>query len=447
MKRTIDKHLLEWKEAQDHIPLLVRGARQVGKSYAVEAFGRQNFSNVVVANFEEKPYLATCFQTLEIPSIIGKLSSLAGQEIIPGKTLLFLDEIQSCIPALKALRYFREKLEALHVIAAGSFLEFVLEDEPDISFPVGRVQFINMKPLSFQEYLQAIGQGSLNEILASVTMENPLQEALHQHLLGFVRDFFFVGGMPKVVQKFSESRSYLECQRLQASILDFYRLDLAKYAKKTQFKNLDTLFRRLPQMIGQHFKYSHIDPESANPARDYKLALHKLELARIIHLVYASEAHGAPLPAKMDGKKFKAFFLDIGLLQYAVEVDPTDKFTELVDIHRGKLAEQFVAQELLAYIDPYLERHLFFWERQKPATAEVDFLMNIGGSIAPIEVKAGKTGTLKSLKQFLIENPSLVGTRISEAPLSFERNILNVPFYLISQLPRLLQSSREKVNP
>ncbi len=440
MKRSIEKELLEWKNSSDHKPLIVRGARQVGKSYTIESFGSHHFSDVLTINFEEKPVFATCFQSLEITQILKMISQLSNREIIPGKTLLFLDEIQNCLPALKALRYFREKMPSLHVIAAGSFLEFVLEDEPEISFPVGRVQFINMKPLSFVEFLNAMGQQGLNELIATVTLENLIAEPLHQHLMRFVRDFFFIGGMPGVVEKFNQRQSYLEAQRAQGSILDFYRLDLAKYAKKQDYKNLHVLFDRLPDLIGQHFKYSHIDPEASNPSRTYKLALHKLDLARLIHLVHRTDANGLPLRAEMDDRKFKVFFLDIGLLQYALELDEKERASELADIHRGVIAEQFVAQEMLAYIDPYADRHLFYWDRQKKgSTAEVDFVQSVSGRIVPLEVKSNTIGKLKSIRQFLASKSLVVGLRISAAPLSFEQGILSVPFYLISQLPKLIE--------
>lgn len=445
MKRSIEKELLHWKNSEERFPLIIRGARQVGKSFAIETFGEAHFAATVVANFEEKPYLAACFETFEIPDILSKMASLIGKEIVPGKTLLFFDEIQNCIPALKSLRYFKEKLPELHVIAAGSFLEFVLEDVPELSFPVGRVQFLNMHPLSFMEYLQAVDQQGLCEIVASMSLKNLPSEEIHNHLLRFVRDFFYVGGMPASAVKFSQNRSFLEVQRIQASILDFYRLDLAKYSKKSQYKNMELLYRRLPVLVGQHFKYNKIDSGSSNPSRDYKIVLHKLGLARVIHVVYATAANGIPLQSEVSDKKFKVFFLDIGLLQNAVEIEPKEIATsELTDIYRGVLAEQFVAQELLVYVDPYKDRHLYYWDRQEAgSTAEVDFVMNISGRVVPIEVKAGAAGKLKSLRQFLSTKPSKVGVKISEASLKLEGNILSVPFYLISQLPRLLDEVSE----
>lgn len=442
MKRFIEKNLLEWKESTDRCPLIVRGARQVGKSYTIETFGQAHFKNTVIVNFEERPYLAASFESLEVHVILQKLSSLTGMEISPGQTLLFFDEIQNCLPALKSLRYFKEKLPSLHVIAAGSFLEFVLEDNSEISFPVGRVQFLNMFPLSFLEFLHAIHQEGLCEIINSISLLDIPGEALHHHLLRFVRDFFCVGGLPAAVKKFSENQTYLDVQRVQASILDFYRLDLAKYSKKSQFKNLDYLFRRVPELVGQHFKYNKIDPESSNPSREYKTALHKLELARVIHVVHATDANGIPLMSEINEKKFKIFFFDTGLLQNALEINSKEiALSELTDISRGILAEQFVGQELLAYGDPYFDRHLYYWDRQKAgSTAEVDFVMNISGQIVPIEVKAGATGKLKSLRQFLMSKSAKIGLKISEAPLKLENDILSVPFYLLSQLPQLLKN-------
>lgn len=252
--------------------------------------------------------------------------------------------------------------------------------------------------------------------------------------------------MPRIADKFSRNNSFLDCQHAQSAILDLYRLDLAKYSKKLQYKNLLILFDQIPEFVGKHFKYSKIDSESSNPSRDYKISLHKLELARLIHKVSCTSANGLPLRAEVDSRTFKVFFLDIGLLQYALEIDTNDLATPLADIHRGVLAEQFVAQELLAYTDPYLEKHLFFWERlKKGSSAEVDFIISISGKLVPIEVKAGKNGTLQSLQQFLATKPAKVGIKISEAPLSFKRNILSLPFYMISELPRLLAEIEQGV--
>lgn len=444
MKRDVEKELLLWKEKKERTPLIIRGARQVGKSYTVENFGKLHFESLIVVNFEEKPEAKACFETLDVQKIIKNLEYLYGQQVIPGATLLFFDEIQHCPQALKSLRYFKEKLPTLHVIAAGSLLEFVLEDEGEpISFPVGRVRFLNMKPLSFTEFLRAIGQGQWMEALEEVSLQKPLSELFHNHLNQFVREYFLIGGMPEAIKSYISSNSYLEASREQRALLDVYRLDLAKYGKKNQFAHLQRLFDKAPHFVAKHFRYSKIDPESANPSRDYKEALRKLHQASIILPVHATAANGLPLKAEENEKKFKLLFLDIGLLQSALGLDPqlfTSSSIHLVNA--GVLAEQFVGQELSAYADCYLEPHLFFWESEKEGgSAEVDYVTQYFGKIVPIEVKAGKEGRLRSLLFFLEKKKSAtIGLRISIEQLGFKNNILSIPFYLMSQIPRLISS-------
>jgi predicted AAA+ superfamily ATPase len=440
MRRDVEKELVKWKEKEDRTPLIIRGARQVGKSFTVESFGKTNFQDLLVVNFEEKPEARACFETLDVQTILKQLGYLYGARITPGSTLLFLDEIQLCPQAIKSLRYFKEKLPSLHVIAAGSLLEFVLEDEETpISFPVGRVRFLNMKPLSFREFLEAIGQGQWNEALEKVDLEHPLSETFHSHLMSFVRDFFLVGGMPAAITAYINSQSYVEALYEQKALLDIYRLDFAKYGKKKEFIHLQRLFEACPEFVAKHFRYSKIDPESTNPSRDYKYALRKLHQANLISPVLATAANGIPLKAEENEKKFKLLFLDIGLLQCSLEIDPTlNTLTSFHQVNAGALAEQFVGQELLAYGDCYLDSHLFFWETEKSGHAEVDFITNYHGRVVPIEVKAGKSGRLASLRLFLEKKSIPLGLHISTNSLEFKNQILSVPFYLIKEIPRLL---------
>ena len=441
MKRDVEKELLKWKEKEDRTPLIIRGARQVGKSFTIEEFGKKHFQNVLVVNFEEKPEAKICFESLDVQIILKQLGYLYGTVFIPGGTLLFLDEIQICPQAIKALRYFKEKLSELHVIAAGSLLEFVLEDEETpISFPVGRVRFLNMKPLSFREFLEAIGQGQWKEALETTSLDNPLPEAFHKLLMQFVRDYFLIGGMPAAVRAYIKSQSYVETLREQKALLDVYRLDLAKYGKKKEFAHLQRLFESCPQLVAKHFRYSKIDPESTNPSREYKYALRKLNQAGLIYPVHSTSANGIPLKAEENEKKFKLIFLDIGLLQCALEIDPVAFTTSTFhQVNAGALSEQFVGQELIAYTDCYLDSHLFFWETEKNGSAEVDYVTNYDGKVVPIEVKAGKTGHLASLSQFMEKKSSPIGLHMSIKPLSFKNRILSVPFYLIKEIPRLLR--------
>jgi len=445
LQRTIEKALLEWKTSLDRLPIILRGARQVGKSYIVEKLGKEHFENVVIANFEEEKRLSLCFDTLLPAEIISKLEALLAARILPRKTLLFLDEIQECPQAILALRYFKEKMPELHVIAAGSLLEFVL-NEIEFSFPVGRVQFMYLKPLSFQEFLFNLGQEKLLDRLNKITLENPLEPLFHDHLLQFVRQYLLVGGMPAVVNLFSKKSSYLECQRRQKAIMQTYYNDFSKYAGKVQHKYLQKIFEKVPLLIGQHFKYSSIDPEIRSEI--IKIALEQLKWVGLIQRIFSNNASGIPLKSQKKENKFKLLFLDIGLLQAATLIDYAAIFEEnILQINAGAIAEQLVGQELLAYGDVYEDQELYFWERDKKTSiAEVDYVLQQGSQIIPIEVKAGKTGRLKSLQQFMEEKKAPFGIRISQNPLSFEKNILSIPLYMIFEIPRLLKELRTKIH-
>ncbi len=437
MHRAIEPLLKKWKDQIDRMPIILRGARQVGKSFIVEKFGLENFALLLTCNFEFRPELISCFDTLDPVSICAKLEIAFNTRIIPGETLLFLDEIQICPKAIMALRYFKERLPSLHVIAAGSLLEFALHEE-QFSFPVGRVQFLYLKPLSFYEYLLSDKREALIEFLNTVSINQPIEPFIHDELSRLLRQYFLIGGMPSVVNRFRETQSFLDCQAVLASLLETYRSDFPKYTTKTQYKHLTTFFEMAPGLISQHFKYTLISPD--HRSKDLKIALEQLEWAGLLYRAFATSASGIPLNAHVKENKFKIFFLDLGLVNAADGLDlQTAWKTDLLQINAGALAEQFVGQELLAYGDPHTKGRLFYWEREKKSSmAEVDFVIQAGTHILPIEVKAGTTGTLRSIAQFLDEKDQPFGIRISQHPLSFHNRVLSVPLYLMHQLPRLI---------
>lgn len=435
MKRFIEAELEKWKTATPHLPLIIRGARQVGKSFTVEKFGQENFKTTVTINFEFQPTFANCFDTLDPEKIISKIELATEKDLIDGESLLFLDEIQQCPNALKALRYFKEKRPNLHVIAAGSLLEFALKEE-DFSFPVGRVEFLYMRPLSFNEYLYNLGNHKLLNALDKVSLTNPLDQDIHNLLIKYVREYLLIGGMPSVVNKYIESKSYLDAHRLQSGLLESYRNDFGKYASNTQFKYLQRFFEKAPLVVGQVFKYVNIDRE-ARP-RDLKTALEQLCYTGLINKVYNTNANGIPLQSEINDTKFKLIFLDIGLMQNANKINPESILNDNVWQNEGALAEQFVGQELLANGNYYENKHLYFWARDKGA-AEVDYISEINFKVVPIEVKAGKDGRTKSLNVFMKEKETPYGIKISQSPLEVNHTTLNVPFYLLNQLPRLLK--------
>lgn len=442
MERDIEKDLLDWKNRKDRLSLILRGARQVGKTFSVEKFGKNHFQHLCIINFELEPFFETAFENLDPFEIIHQIESKKGIPIIPGKTLLFLDEIQYCPKAILALRYFKEKMGGLHVISAGSLLEFTLH-EKEFSFPVGRVEFLYMYPLSFKEFLfnQSAKKRLLEEI-NKASIANPLPELLHQALLDEVKKYMILGGMPKVVENYLVDHSFRETERLQNTLLQTYRNDFGKYATKTEYRYLQKFFEKAPYIVGDHFKYVNIDPDARS--RELKVALTQLSWAGLIHQVFSTSAAGLPLEATLKENKFKLLFLDIGLLQSANPVAYESILqSDVRQINRGTIAEQFVGQEILAYTPAWDRRKLFFWEREvRNAEAEVDYVMSLNNQIVPVEVKAGKIGHLKSLHIFMREKKIPLGIRISELPLSLEGNVLNVPFYLISQLSRLMKEAK-----
>lgn len=444
MKRDIENDLLLWKHQDIHLPILLRGARQVGKSYVVEKFGREYFNDLLIVNFELQPELCTCFETLDPHEILQKLSLLMHHKITPGETLLFLDEIQDCPNAIRALRYFKEQLPALHVIGAGSLLEFTLNDA-DFRMPVGRVQSLYLKPLSFKEYLTAIGYQDWREFIEQVDLEKPISEVMHQKLLQQVRQYMSLGGMPSVLQEYIASNANRDgltydskqSRLQQAILLNSYRQDFGKYAKHSQIKYLQRVFEKAPNMVGDHFKYSKVDPDIRS--LHIKSALELLDDAGLVHYIYSTTASGIPLLSLMNEKKFKIIFLDVGLLVYANRIDAELLLDDVILINRGALAEQFVGQELLAYAPRYEEAKLYFWCReQKSSMAEVDFIVTVGSKIIPIEVKAGATGHLKSLHLLMKEKQLELGVRVSQQSLSMTEKILSVPIYMISEISRLV---------
>ena len=439
MRRDIEKELILWKAQKEKYPLIIRGARQVGKSYLVETFGKTHFQNNVVVNLEFQPQLKDCFKSLDPSEIINKLQLILGVQIKEDNTLLFLDEIQECPQAIMALRYFKEKMPKLPIIAAGSLLEFVMRS-PDFKMPVGRIQFLYLEPMSFSEYLDAAGNQNLREFISDVKLTDSIDDVIHKKLLELLRIYIIVGGMPAALTEYLSSKDLMNCQRIQTALLQTYRSDFGKYAKISQHKYLQKVFDAAPRMAGQRIKYSNIDPDTRS--RDLKNALNLLTLAGIVRPIYLTKASGLPLGAQINEQRFKINFLDVGLMQNSCGLQGRLSIEEdFMQINAGSVAEQFVGQELTAYSDRHQQVGLYFWAREKRGSmAEVDYVINIGSDIFPVEVKSGKEGRLKSLRMFIEEKKSRLGIRFSQDKLSYYDKILSIPLYMVEQLPRLAES-------
>ena len=448
MQRDIEQHLLHWKQKKNRIPLLLRGARQVGKSFIVEKFGRAHFDTLVTVNFEQDPGLARCFNTLHPHEIITALSLSLHKKIEPGKTLLFLDEIQDCPAAIVSLRYFKEQYPELHVIGAGSLLEFVLNQD-DFRMPVGRVQSLYLKPLSFKEFLSAMDYSDLREFIEQVNLTKTVPEPVHQTLLKLVRHYMILGGMPAVLQAYlstirlennTQAYDLAEAELQQTILLSTYRQDFSKYSKHTQIQYVQQTFEKAPGLVGNHVKYANVDPNARS--QNIKLALELLQYAGLIYPIYSTTASGLPLITLMNEKKFKLLFLDVGLMTRASRLAAELWLdNNLLLVNRGNIAEQFVGQELLAYGTNIEAPQLYFWCREKKSSqAEVDFITSVDSKIIPIEVKAGSTGQMKSLQLLMSEKNLPLGIRISQLPLGLNGTILSVPLYMVGELSRLVES-------
>lgn len=394
MKRAVSEQLLTWKNRARRKPLILRGARQVGKTWSVLDFGRRHFDGTVhLVDLEKRPDYHRIFEAdLESKRILSELEVLLNARIVPGKDLLFFDEIQSCQRAIMALRYFYEDCPELHVIAAGSLLEFAMQD---LSFPVGRVQFMNMVPMSFPEYLLAMGKDVAAEIVLAEPKPQP--EAVHRMLLGELRCYLFVGGMPECVKAYADTNSMHDAFDVQAELANAYRQDFSKYAPHADKQCLSTVFASVARSVGQQIKYSRLAEDYTH--KTIKKAFDLLCLAQVMRKVPAVTPAGLPLGASASVRRFKALMADVGLMQHlcGMPVDVEYAKTDLLDIHAGAMAEQFVGQELLA-----AGQELHYWARSaKSSTAEVDFLIVTHGAICPIEVKSGASGRLRSLHMLL----------------------------------------------
>ena len=437
MERLNEDLFSQWFRGDSRSPLLIRGVRQVGKSWITSVLGARLAKKVHVIDFELIPEARFAFDSPDPPKIIANLEVILGQKIESTNTLLFLDEIQLCPKAIVALRYFKEKMPALAVVAAGSLLEFALKRN-DFSFPVGRISFLFMRPMTFKEFLLATNEEPALRALTNATVSRPCSQSIHVKLLSLVQDYFQIGGMPAVVDSYAKSKSWLKARELQSTLIQSYRLDFPKYAKQTQIEHLEKCFQKAPSLIGQTLKYVNFDRDAR--ALNIKTALEQLEWAGLIHRVHAVTGDGLPLAAHAKDRPGKIILHDIGIMQASLGGPMTpSKDDDITGIYRGAIAEQFVGQELVALAPQYEPAWLAYWERSAlNSQAEVDYVMTIDSKVIPLEVKSGKSGRLKSLHLFMQEKKTPIGLRVSSRPLELEGQILSVPFYMVSEIPRLL---------
>lgn len=469
MTNILDRHELSylkaWATRASRKPLVIRGARQVGKSTLVREFARLARMTLVEINLERNPELGQAFEIADPGHVLATLTLLTGHAVTPGETLLFLDEVQAVPRALATLRYFYEEMPDLHVVAAGSLLELALE-EKGFSMPVGRIEYLNLGPMHFEDFLVAVGQPRLAEHLRTFELAgNPFPDALHRQCLGLLRQYWVVGGLPEAVAAYASTTAgppgdFVHVARIQQNLLATYRDDFSKYSHGRLRDRMQLVFDRLPAMVGRKFAYVGVSRE--HRAAELADALTHLCMARVAWKVRRTAANGLPLDAEVYERYFKCLTVDVGIMCAALRLNVVDLGREdPVLVNGGAVAEQFVGQHLLASGPHYETPTLHYWAREaKSASAEIDYVTTIGPCIVPVEVKAGTTGSLRSLHQFLAEKRCDFGVRFNAdrpslmedtrqladgSTISFR--LLSLPLYLVGQIQRLARKCLDPGGP
>jgi uncharacterized protein len=433
LERDIDIELVHWMNADKRKPLLLRGARQVGKSSSVRNLAK-NFEFFIEINFDENPKYGSIFEGgLNPREICDQLALVMNTPIIEGKTLLFFDEIQACIPAITSLRYFYEKMPTLHIVAAGSLLEFALSEIP--SFGVGRIRSLFMYPFSFNEFLRASKEVTLLKQLEQANPEHEIPELLHQKLTVYLKKFLVIGGMPEAVSHYVTNGSMLEIQRVLDDLVVSIEVDFAKYKAKVPTERIREVFNAVVSQVGKKFSYSYTNATLNH--NQIKQALELLILAGLIFPVTHSASNGIPLGAELNAKKKKFLIFDTGIFQRILGLNVGDIFMEddFDVINKGNIAEMFVGLELIKNYSPYQQLELFYWQREATnSQAEVDYVIQKQTRIIPVEVKSGTKGAMQSLYLFLKEKNVESGIRISLENFSTMDRVHIFPLYGVKNI-------------
>ncbi len=440
IEREIDKILIDWKNQSARKPLLVRGARQVGKSSTVRNLGK-TFKYFIELDFISNKSVHKLFDgDINPKGILEELSLIFNTPIVPGKTLVFFDEIQSCVPAIASLRYFYEKTPEIHLIAAGSLLEFALKDLP--SFGVGRVRSIYLYPFSFSEFLIAFNERSLVQLINKFTIEKPFSEPVHNKLKEYLIRFITIGGMPEVVASYVNGASLLNCQGILEELTNSLYDDFSKYKSKIPSTRLREVFSSVIRQTGSKFVLSHIDTQ-ANRLQ-LKESMELLEQAGIIFPVVHSSSNGIPLGAQTNYKFRKYLIFDTGIFQRFINLDLSELFlnAEVSLVNKGVIAELYAGLELIKNQPCNQVASLYYWQREKKGSqAEVDYVIELGGKIVPIEVKSGIKGKMQSLRIFMEEKGSEFGVRTSLENFSRMEKIKIIPLYAIGAIFKTSRNS------
>ncbi|OGC24459.1 hypothetical protein A3J90_04880 [candidate division WOR-1 bacterium RIFOXYC2_FULL_37_10] len=446
-KRKIEENLLLWKEKNNRKPLIIRGARQTGKTTLVRNLSKL-FQGFVELNLEKDDAKKLFSEVKNAKDILKDIELFVNKKIIPSKTLLFIDEIQNSAEAIKSLRYFYEEVPELHIISAGSLLEVRMKKE-GWSFPVGRVEFLYLYPTTFEEFLNALGENNLLEYLGKYRPNEPLSEVIENKLFGLLSDYMIIGGMPEVIKEYLKSKDLITIKKCHDDLILSFKEDFVKYAKHSEVEYLKLLWDKIPFETGKRIKYSKLGGEH-NSSRSISNAFDILHEAMLVERIYPTTSISLPLVLKFKASP-KAMFLDIGLCAHVLNLKKEQIKEKLINpSYGGGLFEEFCAQEFMA-LNFYDRNELYFWMREeKGASSEVDFILNIEGNLVPVEVKSSTQGSLKSLHQFLYRSNQKTAIRVYSGKLKYEQmsvtlpngielnyNLLSIPFFILYRIKEL----------
>ena len=457
MKRDRTAFLISWLNSNSRKPLVIRGARQVGKTWLIRDFALSQNLRLIELNFEKRPELTSLFSSNDPKETLINISASMGVKIEPSKAVLFLDEIQAAPHLLEKLRWFAEDMPQLPVIAAGSLLDFALAKH-EFSMPVGRIGYMYLEPLSFEEFLEAIGKKELRLYLQNYNWKHSIPEAIHLQLMSLIKEYLIVGGMPAAVASWANKQDPTVINQIHFDLLATYRDDFTKYNGRLSADHLEDVMSSIPRQLGKKFVYKHANFQISSAP--LKQALDLLTKARISHQIVATSANGLPLGAEANKKLLKVIMLDCGLCNASVglSLHQLRSISEISLINNAAMAEQLAGQLLRTISAPYISPSIYYWQREKKgAEAEVNYIIEHENQVIPIEVKAGTTGTLKSLHQFMKEKKKTIAIRInSDYPklssvnikdslgTSIEYTLLSIPFYLLEQMHRLINSAKNE---
>lgn len=430
MKRELYQHLLTWKQSKYRKPLVLKGARQTGKTWLIKEFGRNEFQNLYVFNCDKDPGIADIFSRgYDTARIIRDLEALLGKRIQPENSLLFFDEIQQVPTALAALKYFCEDAPQYYVASAGSLLGLAIHE--GVSYPVGKADEMTLYPLSFPEFVMASESGGIRyRKLCTDAVDN--LDTLRESYMDLLRQYYFTGGMPEAVQAYMDNRLPSDIRAIQKTIIADYALDISKHAPKEILGRIHQVWNSIPQqLVKQNRKFLYGDIQKGARAKDFELAIQWLIDAGMIAKVPRVRKAGMPLKYYEDFSAFKLFLSDLGLMGAMVDapisqlVSPRNMFSEF----KGSFSEQYVFQQLQKYIS----NGIFYYSAEN-SQAEIDFLLQTEEHLVPVEVKAEENLRAKSLRQFAGQYPDSRPVRVSMSPFRKETWMVNLPLYAVSRI-------------